>query len=98
MAQGAQDQQEQRTDEWLSTREAAEYLGGITVPSVYRLVDDGLLPAYRPTRGLRFRRSDLDTYLEQARVRPGDLAHLRSDSVGRAAKAARHRKGRAKTT
>jgi excisionase family DNA binding protein len=81
--------QEQRI-EWKSSREAAEYLG-ISENTLYRLIDEGLLPAYRPGRSLRLRTPDLDAYLERARVQPGDLAHLRSDAVGRAAKAARSR-------
>jgi excisionase family DNA binding protein len=84
----AQNGQKQR-NEWKSSREAAEYLG-ISEGTLYRLVDEGLLPAYRPGRSLRLRTPDLDNYLESVRVRPGDLAHLRSDATGRAAKAARN--------
>lgn len=84
MAQG----QEPETSEWKSSREAARHLG-ISEATLYRLVDEDLIPAYRPTRSLRFRTADLDAYLESARVRPGDLMHLRSDAVGQAARAAR---------
>lgn len=88
--------QEERS-EWKSTREAAAYIG-VTEATVYRLVDEGLLPAYRPGRVFRFRTSDLDDYLESVRVRPGEVAHLRSDAVGRAAKAARNRKSGSDST
>lgn len=87
--QMAKNGQEQRS-EWKSTRAAAEYLG-VSEATLYRLVDEGLLPAYRPGRVFRFRTPDLDEYLESVRVQPGDLAHLRSDATGRAAKAARNR-------
>lgn len=47
---------------WLTSDEAADYLG-IAVPTVHDLVSDGLLPRHGP-RGsrLRFRREDLDAY------------------------------------
>lgn len=75
-----------------TTHQAAKYLG-ISQATLYRLVDEGLLPAYRSGRVFRFRTSDLDDYLESVRVRPGHLTHLRSDAVGRAAKAARNPEG-----
>ncbi len=57
---------------WLGTREAAEELG-ISLRTLYRLIDEGSLIAYQIGRNLRIRRSDLDAFLESARVRPGDL-------------------------
>lgn len=74
----AQDEQ----NEWLSTDDAKRHIG-VSAATLYRLVDEGLLPAYRPSRSLRFRRRDLDAYLEGVRVRPGDLANLRTDTAGR---------------
>ena len=59
----AQDQQ----NEWLSTDDAKRHIG-VSAATLYRLVDEGLLPAYRPSRSLRFRRRDLDAYLEEADV------------------------------
>ena len=79
-------QEEQgQQNEWMSTDAACKYLG-VSAATVYRLVDEGLLAAYRPSRSIRFRRSDLDAYLEAVRVRPGDLVHLRSDEEGRTAR------------
>jgi excisionase family DNA binding protein len=72
-------------NEWMSTDAATRYLG-VSGATLYRLVDQGLLAAYRPSRSLRFRRSDLDAYLDAVRVQPGDLTHLRSDSAGRRAR------------
>ncbi len=62
--------------EWLSTVEAAVHIG-VDKKTLYKLVDSGLIKAYRPSRSLRFRRTDLDTYLESVVVRPGDISHLR---------------------
>lgn len=78
-------------NEWMSTDGATDYLG-VSSATLYRLVDEGLVIAYRPSRSIRFRRSDLDAYLEAVRIKPGDLTHLRTDDIGRTAR----RKGKAK--
>ncbi len=43
---------------------------------MYKLIDQGEIPAYKIGRVFRIRRSDLDDFLERSRVQPGDLAHL----------------------
>jgi excisionase family DNA binding protein len=60
---------------WLGTQEAARHLG-ITTRTLYRLIDEGEIPAYKLGRVLRLKLSDVDTFLEAARVQPGDLEHL----------------------
>jgi excisionase family DNA binding protein len=60
---------------WFSSREAAKHLG-LTTRTLYRLVDDGLLPAYRMGRVLRLKRDDIDAFIEASRVEPGSLKHL----------------------
>ena len=60
---------------WLSTAEAAKKLG-IGARTLYRLIDEGEIPAYKLGRVLRLKLSDVETFLESARVRPGDLEHL----------------------
>lgn len=60
---------------WLGTREAAAYLG-VNPRTLYRLIDDGSLPAYRIGRVIRLTQADLDAFLESQRVRPGSLEHL----------------------
>ena len=45
-------------EEWLTTSEAAELLG-IPVRVLYRMIDDGALPAYRIGRTIRIRRGEL---------------------------------------
>ncbi len=64
---------------WLGTREAAEQLG-VTLRTLYRLIDDGEIPAYQIGRVIRVRSDDLATYLASARITPGDLRHLHESS------------------
>ena len=60
---------------WLGTQDAARHLG-ITPRTLYRLIDEGEIPAYKLGRVLRLKLSDVDAFLEGARVQPGDLEHL----------------------
>ena len=60
---------------WLGTPEAAERLG-ITQRTLYRLIDEGQVPAYRLGRVFRVKESDLEQFLERSRVAPGSLRHL----------------------
>ena len=60
---------------WLGTTAAADFLG-VVPRTLYRLIDEGLLPAYKMGRVIRLKSSDLDDYLEHQRVQPGDLKHL----------------------
>ena len=64
---------------WLSTRQAAAYLG-ITPRTVYKLIDTDQLRAYRFGRVIRIRGGDLDTFIDSARVQPGSLRHLYPDT------------------
>lgn len=57
---------------WLGTAAAARHLG-LTPRALYRLVNDGLVPAYRFGRVFRYKRSDLNEFIEAARVRPGEI-------------------------
>jgi excisionase family DNA binding protein len=67
--------------EWLSTREAARRLG-ITTRTLYRLIDEGQLPAYKFGRVIRLQRREVDGFIDTARITPGDLAHLYADPGG----------------
>lgn len=60
---------------WRSSKQAAEHLG-VSLSTLYKLVNDGEVVAYRPSRSLQFKLEDLDSYLEGTRVQPGDLDHL----------------------
>lgn len=61
--------------EWLSTGQAAKYLG-ITPRTVYRLIDDGDLPAYKFGRVIRLQKTEVEAFIEGAQIKPGSLAHL----------------------
>ena len=60
-------------EDWLEVDAAARYL---SVPRavIYRLIDDGMLPARRSPTLIRPR--DLDDCVERCRIRPSQLAHL----------------------
>jgi excisionase family DNA binding protein len=68
------------TPVWLSTKEAAAYLG-INLRTLYRFIDEGELPAYKFGRVIRLRQSELDGFIEQARILPGTLDHLYPEPV-----------------
>ena len=62
-------------DDWLGTPDAAKYLG-LGAPTLYRFIDEGLLPAYRMGRVIRIKVSDLDAFIAASRIEPGTLTHL----------------------
>jgi excisionase family DNA binding protein len=66
--------------EWLSTKQAAAYLG-IIPRTLYRLIDSGQLPAYRFGRVIRLQRHQIDGFIESVRIQPGTLQHLCSDAT-----------------
>ena len=65
--------------EWLSTADAAKALG-ITPRTLYRFIDQGELAAYRFGRVIRVKQSDVDAFIEGARIQPGSLEHLYPDT------------------
>ncbi len=66
---------------WLSTKEAAGYLG-VTLRLLYRFIDEGDLPAYKMGRGIRVQQADLDRFIEASRITPGSLEHLYPEVKG----------------
>lgn len=68
--------------QWLSTKAAAEYLG-ITPRTLYRLIDESELPAYKFGRVIRLKQHDVDAFVEGSRVEPGSLKHLYPDPAGK---------------
>ena len=62
-------------ERWLSVPEAAEYLG-VGMRTVYKLVDQGLIPAYKLGRVIRIKKEDAEDFLEDHRIEPGTLSHL----------------------
>lgn len=63
---------------WWGTRQAALYLG-VAPRTVYRLIDQGHIPAYKMGRVIRLKQEDLDVFVEEARITPGSLRHLYPD-------------------
>jgi len=67
--------------EWLSTAEAAKRLG-ITPRTLYRFMNEGQLAGYRFGRVIRLKATDIDEFIEQSRIAPGELDHLYPDPSG----------------
>ena len=65
---------------WLGTTEAAERLG-VVPRTLYRMIDEGAIPAYKMGRVIRVKESDLDAFLETTKVQPGSLAHLYPERI-----------------
>lgn len=63
---------------WLSVQTAASELE-VTTRTIYRFINDGKLAAYRIGRVYRIRRADLQHFLDDAALQPGDLDHLVDD-------------------
>ena len=61
--------------QWLGTAEAARYLG-ITPRTLYRLIDEGQLAAYKFGRVIRLKQHEIDIFVEGSRIEPGSLEHL----------------------
>ncbi|MHB8189759.1 MAG: helix-turn-helix domain-containing protein [Ferrimicrobium sp.] len=61
--------------EWVGSRAAAERLG-ISLRTLYRLIDEGQLTGYQIGRNIRLRHDDLEAFLEGVRINPGELRHL----------------------
>jgi excisionase family DNA binding protein len=59
----------QRGDEWLSANEAGKLLG-VTGKTIIRLSEKGEITGYRVGSVWRFKRSDVETYLEAHRHGP----------------------------
>ncbi len=64
---------------WMSTGEAARRLG-VTVRTLYRLIDEAELPAYKFGRVIRLQESEIDAFIQRSRIAPGSLEHLYPES------------------
>lgn len=67
--------------QWLSTAEAARYLG-ITSRTLYRFIDEGQIAGYRFGRVIRLKQDDVDHFIENSRITPGTLEHLYPEVAG----------------
>ena len=63
----------------MSTGEAARRLG-VTVRTLYRLIDEAELPAYKFWRVIRLQESEIDAFIKRSRIAPGSLEHLYPES------------------
>ena len=61
--------------DWCSSQQAADRLG-LTPRTLYRLIDQGQLPAYRFGRVIRLQRREVEDYITACKVVPGTLGHL----------------------
>jgi excisionase family DNA binding protein len=66
--------------QWLSTKEAAQYLG-VNLRTLYRFIDVGGLAAYKFGRVIRLKEVDLERFVDAARIPPGTLEHLYPEPV-----------------
>lgn len=62
-------------EDWVGVPALAKELG-VTMRLLYKLLDAGELPAYKFGRVIRIKRADVEAFLERAKVKPGELAHL----------------------
>jgi excisionase family DNA binding protein len=62
---------------WLGTREAAAQLG-VTLRALYRLIDEGRLPAYKMGRVIRLQAADVANFSRHGFDNPGEIGgHFR---------------------
>lgn len=69
---------------WMGCPEVAGRLG-VSLRTVYGMINRGDLPAYHMGRVIRVRRTDLQSFLLAQRLKPGDLDHLLSGGGSSAA-------------
>lgn len=67
----------------ISTNEASRRMG-ITVRTLYRFINEGMITGYRIGRNIRLKESDIDAYLETARIEAGSLGHLHGNFTRKA--------------
>ena len=60
---------------WMSSKEAASYLG-VSLQTLYKFIDDGLLAAFHMGRVIRLRYEDVLEFLEGQRIAKGELNQL----------------------
>jgi excisionase family DNA binding protein len=70
----------ERQPNWVSTKEASEFLG-VNLRTLYRFIDEGELTAYKFGRVIRLKEDDLSQFVEGARIRPGSLEHLYPEPI-----------------
>ena len=66
---------------WLSTIEAAKRLG-VSLRTLYKFIDEGLVPGYKFGRVIRLQEHEVDAFITSARIEPGSLEHLYPEAKG----------------
>lgn len=64
----------------MSSKEAAEYLG-VSLLTLYKFIDSGLLPGYLMGRVIRLKYEDVVAFLEGQRIGPGTLNSVMTDDA-----------------
>ena len=59
----------------MGTTEATKYIG-LHYQTLWRMIDEEGLPAYRFGRIIRLRRSEIDEFIQSKRIQPGMLGPL----------------------
>lgn len=67
--------------DWFTTQGAAKRLG-VTTSTLHRFINEGSLTAHRMGRVMRIMRSDVESFIEGARVKPGSISYLTVPRVG----------------
>ena len=57
----------------MSTKDGCETLG-VTLRTLYRYIDTGDLPAYKMCRLIRLRRAEVEQFITNNKVQPGDIS------------------------
>jgi|YNPBryunderm2012_1023409.scaffolds.fasta_scaffold01148_10 excisionase family DNA binding protein len=60
-------QSELNMDKWLTLEQIAEYLQ-MSTSSIYKMAQAGKIPAYKVGRQWRFKRKEIDTWVEKRKV------------------------------
>jgi excisionase family DNA binding protein len=63
-------------DEWLGVPALAKQLG-VTIPTLYRILDSGTLPAYKIGWVIRIQRVDVEAFRERTKGGRGKPRHIR---------------------
>lgn len=84
MGQSCKDQSLHKPGAVHSAGLAAESLR-ITGPTLYRLIDEGKVPACKFGRVIRLSQADVEVFIEAAKIEPGTLKHLHQEAAEPAA-------------
>lgn len=67
---------------WVGSKEACKRLG-ITLRTLYKLMDEGEIPAYKFGRVYRLKETEVEAFIQSSRIEPGSMSHLYPEPRGR---------------